>query len=302
MEKLLRRTLGEDITLITRLTEDSMPVLADVGRLEQVLVNVAVNARDAMPDGGTLTIDTDAVTVDEHYAAQHPGVSIGRYMRLRVSDTGTGMSPETLQRAFEPFFTTKPKGQGTGLGLATIYGIITQAGGHAQIYSEVGHGTTIGALLPITEQNTTTTGGTAAAALPGAGESILLVEDDDGLRALTERVLHRNGYTVASARTAAEARALAETVDRLDLLLTDVVLPDQPGPDLAATLHEHRLSLRVVYMSGYAESILAARGTLPAGAVLLQKPVSAHHLLSVIARELRAGIAAEPGVSGAARR
>ena len=153
VEKLLRRTLGEDITLVTHLTDEPCPVKADVGRLEQVLVNLAVNARDAMPNGGTLTIDTDAVTVDEHYAAQHPGLQAGRYMRLRVSDTGTGMSKATLERAFEPFFTTKPKGQGTGLGLATIYGIITQAGGHAQIYSEPGHGTTVTALLPVTDEH-----------------------------------------------------------------------------------------------------------------------------------------------------
>ena len=138
IEKLLRRTLGEDITLVTRLTDGSCLVKADIGRLEQVLVNLAVNARDAMPNGGTLTIDTDAITVDDHYASQHPGLHPGRYMRLRVSDTGTGMSKDTLERAFEPFFTTKPKGRGTGLGLATIYGIITQAGGHAQIYSEPG--------------------------------------------------------------------------------------------------------------------------------------------------------------------
>jgi PAS domain S-box-containing protein len=297
VEKLLRRTLGEDITLTTRLTEDSAPVLADVGRLEQVLVNVAVNARDAMPNGGTLTIDTDAVTVDEHYAAQHPGVRTGQYMRLAVSDTGTGMDQETLERAFEPFFTTKPKGQGTGLGLATIYGIIAQAGGHAQLYSELGHGTTIAALLPVTEQNADTAARTSMRVRPGAGETILLVEDDEGLRALTERVLDRNGYRVRSARTAAEALTLAATADVLDLLLTDVVLPDMHGPDMVTAVHRELPGLRVVYMSGYAESILAARGTLPAGAILLQKPVSAQHLLTVIARELRAGRPAPSAVA-----
>ncbi|GAA3962414.1 hypothetical protein Aau02nite_55560 [Amorphoplanes auranticolor] len=297
VEKLLRRTLGEDITLVTRLTEDSSPVLADVGRLEQVLVNVAVNARDAMPGGGTLTIDTDAVTVDEHYAAQHPGVRTGQYMRLAVSDTGTGMDKETLDRAFEPFFTTKPKGQGTGLGLATIYGIIAQAGGHAQLYSELGHGTTIAALLPVTEQTAVTAARTSLTVRPGAGETILLVEDDEGLRALTERVLDRNGYRVRSARTAADALALATTADVPDLLLTDVVLPDMHGPDMVAAVHRELPGLRVVYMSGYAESILAARGTLPTGAVLLQKPVSAQHLLSVIARELRTGRTAPAAVA-----
>jgi PAS domain S-box-containing protein len=289
VEKLLRRTLGEDITLITRLAEESRPVKADVGRLEQVLVNLAVNARDAMPRGGTLTIDTDEATVDDHYTAQHPGVRTGRYMRLRVSDTGTGMSKATLERAFEPFFTTKPTGQGTGLGLATIYGIITQAGGQAQIYSELGHGTTVAALLPITEERVEPVAATAAAPVPGAGQRILLVEDDDSLRALTERILDRNGYTVLSAATAAEAQELAGADDGIDLLLSDVVMPDMHGPDLALALLEDRPRLPVVFMSGYAETILAARSTLAPGAVLLNKPVSADELLSTIARGLKAG-------------
>jgi hypothetical protein len=287
MSEIFERSLGTGVSVVTEFEVDGCIVEADPAQLESAILNVAVNARDAMPNGGTLTIDTEVVTVDEHYAAQHPGVGTGRYMRLAVSDTGTGMTRETLERAFEPFFTTKPKGQGTGLGLATIYGIITQAGGHAQIYSEPGRGTTIGALLPITDQCAGPPAQATKAPLPGAGETILLVEDDEGLCALIERVLQRHGYTVRAARTAAGARALAGSVRDLDLLLTDVVLPDMQGPDMVALLHEEQPALRVVYMSGYAESILAARGTLPAGAILLQKPVSAHHLLDVISRELR---------------
>jgi PAS domain S-box-containing protein len=289
VEKLLRRTLGEDITLKTRLTEKSHLIKANVGRLEQILINLAVNARDAMPDGGTLTIDTDDVLVDDHYSAQHPGTVNGHYMRLRVSDTGTGMSKATLERAFEPFFTTKPTGQGTGLGLATIYGIITQAGGQAQIYSELGHGTTVAALLPITEDPAQADEAKPAASVPGTGQKILLVEDDDSLRALTERILYRNGYTVLSAATAAAARDLAGATDDIDLLLSDVVMPDMHGPDLALMLCADRPSLRVIFMSGYAETVLAARNTLPDGAVLLNKPVSAHQLLSTMSRELQAG-------------
>ncbi|MCA2213180.1 ATP-binding protein [Jidongwangia harbinensis] len=288
VEKLLRRTLGEDVTLVTRLTAAPEPIKADVGRLEQVLVNLAVNARDAMARGGTLTIDTDAVTVDDHYAAQHPGVRSGRYMRLRVSDTGTGMSRATLERAFEPFFTTKPKGQGTGLGLATIYGIITQAGGHAQIYSEPGHGTTVAALLPVVDEAAAAAVAPVAAPAPGTGETVLLVEDDDSLRALTERILQRNGYTVVSAGTGAEALELAGDLDTLDLLLTDVVMPDMQGPELAVAMCAGRPALPVIYMSGYAETILAARSTLPENAMLLSKPVSAHQLLAAIPRALRA--------------
>jgi PAS domain S-box-containing protein len=286
VEKLLRRTLGEDITLITELTDDSRPIKADAGRLEQVLVNLAVNARDAMPTGGTLTIDTDMIMVDAHFAAHHPGLRIGRYVRLRVSDTGSGMSKATLERAFEPFFTTKPKGHGTGLGLATIYGIITQLGGHAQIYSEPGHGTTFAALLPVTDETTGHSEPAADDDPGGAGETILLVEDNDSLRTLTERILDRHGYIVLSAATADEARAFVAAHPVIDLLLTDVVMPDLHGPALAAEIQRERPGLPVIYMSGYAESILAARGALPDDVMLLHKPVSARDLLAAIPRVL----------------
>jgi PAS domain S-box-containing protein len=287
VEKMLRRTLGEDVALITRLTPQPAPIKADAGRLEQVLVNLAVNARDAMPTGGTLTIDTDLVTVDTHVAAQHPGLRAGRFMRLRVSDTGAGMSQATLDRAFEPFFTTKPTGQGTGLGLATIYGIITQAGGHAQIYSELGHGTTFTGYLPVTEEPAGDDTEPTMSHLGGSGQTILLVEDNDSLRVLTERVLQRNGYTVVSASTAAEAQRIAAGSHDIDLLLTDVVMPDMHGPALASAIQRDHPGMPVVYMSGYAESILAARSALPDGVVLLHKPVSAHQLLSTIPRVMR---------------
>ncbi|MFI5908149.1 ATP-binding protein [Dactylosporangium sp. NPDC051541] len=287
LESLLRRALGEDITLVTDRTAEPWPVRADAGRLEQVLLNLAVNARDAMPGGGTLTIDTAPVTIDERYAGRHPGVRPGRYMRLRVGDTGTGMSKATLERAFEPFFTTKPKGHGTGLGLATIYGIITQAGGHAQISSALGKGTTITALLPAADATAEPDAAPAGRHRPGAGETILLVEDDDSLRAITERVLQRDGYTVLSATTAADAQRLATACDRLDLLLTDVILPDRHGPALAAAVHTVHPGVPVIYLSGYTETILATRSTIPAGAALLSKPVSAEQLLHTVARALR---------------
>jgi PAS domain S-box-containing protein len=294
VEKLLRRTLGADITLTTELTDHSSPIKADAGRLEQVLVNLAVNARDAMPTGGTLTIDTDVITVDAHFAAHHPGLRTGRYMRLRVSDTGSGMSKETLERAFEPFFTTKPKGQGTGLGLATIYGIITQAAGHAQIYSEPGHGTTFAALLPVTDETTDDNAQTAADEPDGTGETILLVEDNDSLRAITERILDRHSYNVLSAATAAQARTFTATHPAIDLLLTDVVMPDLHGPALAAEIQRERPGLPIIYMSGYAESILAARSAMPDDVILLHKPVSAHELLTAIRRTLHLTRATTP--------
>ncbi|WP_432826640.1 ATP-binding protein [Dactylosporangium sp. CA-092794] len=298
IETLLRRALGEDVNLVTELAAQSWPVKVDPGRLEQVLVNLAVNARDAMPGGGTLTIETEAVVVDAHYAAQHPGLRPGRYMQVRVGDTGTGMSREVLERAFEPFFTTKPKGQGTGLGLATIYGIITQAGGHARIYSEPGHGTTVTALLPATEDTADTAGAPAAARPHGSGETILLVEDDESLRALTERILQRSGYTVLSAGTVDDARRLATAHARIDLLLTDVILPDLHGPALADEIRAVHPGVRVVYTSGYTETILASRGTMPPGATLLTKPVSAGQLLDAIGRELGIAFPGRPSVAG----
>jgi CheY-like chemotaxis protein len=213
-------------------------------------------------------------------------------MRLRVSDTGAGMSKETLNRAFEPFFTTKPKGQGTGLGLATIYGIISHAGGHAQIYSELGHGTTVAALLPVTDATARPDAAPVTINHQGAGEHVLLVEDDDSLRELTERILHRAGYTVLPAASAADAQRIAADHPGIDLLLTDVVLPDLHGPAVHDLVRAAHPAVRVVYMSGYTETILAERSTLPAGATVLNKPVSGDLLLSTVARTLRGDHAA----------
>jgi CheY-like chemotaxis protein len=300
---MLRRTLGEDIQLQTRQATDLSPIKADPGQLDQILVNLAVNARDAMPTGGTLVIETDNVVVDEDHAATHPGARAGRYVRLRVSDTGTGMSPATLERAFEPFFTTKPKGQGTGLGLATIYGIITEAGGHAEIYSEPGIGTTVTALLPATaETPATAEPETDAAALPGHGETVLIVEDEERLRALTERILGRHGYQIITAADGPEALTVAAAhPGPLDLLLTDVVMPHMLGHELAQRILDGRPGLPVIYMSGYAESVLTAHKTLPAGVTLLSKPVNETALLKAI-RQVLDGTRPRPTTTTAADR
>ncbi|NJC82903.1 ATP-binding protein [Planosporangium mesophilum] len=286
IEKMLRRTLGEDIELRTRLRADS-PVKVDPGQIGQVLVNLAVNARDAMPAGGILVIDTDNLAIDEHYAAHHPGARLGAYVRLRVSDTGTGMSPDTVERAFEPFFTTKPVGQGTGLGLATLYGIVTQAGGYAQIYSEPGVGTTVTVLLPATSDTTPSGETVTAAPRQGRGETVLVVEDEDNLRALTERILTRNNYHVITAANGAEALAVArQHAGPIDLLLTDVVMPQMLGHDLARELLASHPDLRVVYMSGYAEPLLTIQKTMPSEVSLLSKPIQADVLLNAINRAL----------------
>jgi hypothetical protein len=287
IEKMLRRTLGEDIELRTQLRAD-LPLKVDPGQIGQVLVNLAVNARDAMPTGGILVIDTDNLAIDdEHYAAHHPGARLGAYVRLRVSDTGAGMSPDTVERAFEPFFTTKPVGQGTGLGLATIYGIVTQAGGYAQICSEPGIGTTVTVLLPATSDSTPSGEAVIVAPRQGRGETVLVVEDEDNLRALTERILTRNNYQVITAANGAEALAVArQHAGPIDLLLTDVVMPQMLGHDLAQELLASRPDLRVVYMSGYAEPLLTTQKTMPSEVSLLSKPVQVAVLLNAVSRAL----------------
>jgi PAS domain S-box-containing protein len=274
VEPLLRRTVGEHIDLVTSLDADLWSVLADRGHLEQVLVNLVVNARDALPGGGKLAIDTANVLVDEAYAAHRPGLAPGRYARLRVSDTGTGMDSETLARVFEPFFTTKPTGQGTGLGLATVYGLITQAGGHPELYSEPGLGTTFSGLLPATEETAETVRRPEASSVgPTHGETVLVVEDEPSLRDMVDRILTRHGYSVRNATTADDALQQAGNLDQpVDLLLTDVVMPVMLGREVAARVQAIRPDTPVLYMSGYAQDLLDAQGTLEPDADLLEKP------------------------------
>jgi signal transduction histidine kinase len=287
LEQLLRRTLGEHITLNITPADDLWPVMADAGQLEQVLVNLAVNARDAMPGGGKLTIDTANITVDETYAEGRPGLKPGRYTRLRVSDTGTGMPPAVLARVFEPFFTTKPAGKGTGLGLATFYGIITGAGGHAQIYSEPGLGTTVTGLLPATSEEAVTSEAPPAVPPGGRGETILLVEDEASLQELASRILTRSGYKVCMALTASQAPSIAgDTSQPIDLLLTDVVMPEMLGNEVARRVHAVRPALPVLYMSGYAQPILDTHGAFANQIDLLEKPFTEATLLTRVRRAI----------------
>ncbi|MGO9447157.1 MAG: ATP-binding protein [Solirubrobacteraceae bacterium] len=291
VEQLLRRTLGEHVELHSSLADDLRPVLADPGQLEQILVNLAVNARDAMPDGGTLRIDTANMEIDEDYAASRPELSPGPHVRLRVSDTGVGMPPETAQRAFDPFFTTKPPGQGTGLGLATVYGIVQQAGGRAQIYSEIGVGTTFTVLLPATEQASAPEESQSDSQPARGEETILLVEDEQALREVTRRILTGAGYRVIVAANGPEALETADTHSGpIDLVLSDVIMPQMPGPQMVAQLLAQRPSVRVLLMSGFAQPILDAGGHLDEGMTLIEKPFSGPTLLAKIAQILeRAG-------------
>ena len=281
VEKLLRRTLGEHIELIIETEPGLWPVLADPGQVEQVLVNLAVNARDAMPGGGRLTIEAGNVIADEAYVTDRPGLQAGRYTRLRVCDTGTGMDKDVLARVFEPFYTTKPPGQGTGLGLATVYGIITRAGGYAQIYSEPGLGTTVTALLPATEAPVSSAGPQAPVAALGHGETVLLVEDERSLKELGVRILTRNGYRVYAAATPHDAhRYASDPAQPVDVLLTDVVMPDMLGNELAALVREARPGLPVLFMSGYARPILDVQGAVEPDIDLLEKPFTEAGLLA----------------------
>ena len=284
---MLRRTLGEHIDLVALAGPDLWPVMIDPGQLSQVLTNLAVNSRDAMPKGGTLTIDVANVEVDLAYAAARPTLKPGRYVRLRVSDTGAGMDKKTLDHVFEPFFTTKPRGQGTGLGLATIYGIVTQAGGNIDVYSESGLGTRVSVLLPATDQTMIAAVEVTPPVSARASETVLVVEDSDDLREIVERILSGSGYNVMVAPNGLAAIDLArEHVGHIDLLLTDVIMPHMQGNDLAARMIESRPDIRVLYMSGFAQPAFGTTGK--PDLVLLDKPFNEPTLLARVRQTLEA--------------
>jgi PAS domain S-box-containing protein len=275
VEELLRRTIGADVLLSTELAPDIRPVLMDPGQVEQVLMNVAVNARDAMTRGGTLRIETTNIDVDVDFEAP-----ASPYVRLRISDTGRGMSAEVLDRAFEPFYTTKPEGMGTGLGLATVYGIVSQAGGSVTARSRLGVGTTLTILLPATEEIAVPVVEAPAVRHRGNGETVLVVEDEDALRAVTERILIGHGYQVLVAADGVEAVALAGSHDgEISLLVTDVVMPKMAGNEVADRIRAARPGTEVLFMSGYARNDLASRSLLDGDVHLIEKPFTAEALL-----------------------
>jgi len=292
MDKMLERLIGEDIEVQTILDPNLDAVKADPGQMEQVILNFCINARDAMPEGGSLTIETKNVDVDELQAAPHFPVKAGRYVRLNVSDTGAGMDKETMSHVFEPFFTTKGPEKGTGLGLATVYGIVEQSGGHVCVYSEPGQGSTFSVYLPAAvAQEQPQELVSKPAELARGTETILLVEDAAPLRAMTRELLENGGYTVLEAADGHQAMRICEEFDgNISLLVTDVVLPKIQGPALAQKLTEAKTGLKVLYISGYADSIVSG-GVLKAGSAFLQKPFSADDL----ARKVREVLDAQPG-------
>ena len=296
LDKMLRRIIGEDIELVTLLEEKLGRVKIDPGQIEQVIFNLAVNARDAMPSGGKLIIETTNVELDKEYARTHIGVVPGRYVRLSVSDTGFGMSQEISEKVFEPFFTTKDKGKGTGLGLSTVYGIVRQSGGNIWVYSEPGHGTTFKIYLPrVEEELDTLHGRDETDSLPRGTETVLLVEDEPSVRNLAHHLLHQQGYKVLEATNGEEAlRVNQEHVgETIHLLLTDVVMPQMGGKELADQLKILRPGIKVLYASGYTDDAIVHHGVLEPGTHFLQKPFSlktlSHKVREVLDREIKMG-------------
>ena len=290
IHQMLQRTLGAHIELVTSLAPDLWSVVGDRGQFEQILVNLAVNARDAMPDGGVLRIETENLAIVDTTATALQ-VEPGAHVRLRVSDTGIGMTPEVVERAFEPFFTTKVDGAGSGLGLATVYGIVTQSGGDAYLESFPFGGTTFSALFPASEAAAGHPDEVPAVLHPRGAETILVVEDEQAVRELTQRILLRHGYRVITARNGVEALALAKShPGTIDLLLTDVVMPQMLGHEVAQRFMELRPDSRVLFMSGYAQPMVDARYQIDASA-LVQKPFTAPAVLTKVREALDAVVA-----------
>jgi len=271
--------IGEDIELAITLSPDLGAVRADVGQLEQVLMNLAVNARDAMPTGGRLTIETANVEHDPDYARDQEAAAVRRFAMLAVSDTGCGMDEATKARIFEPFFTTKEPGKGTGLGLATVYGIVNQAGGFIWVYSEPDQGTSFKVYLPEVDATAERPTAVPGARVPGGTETVLLVEDAAAVRAVTKQVLERQGYKVLEAADGEAALQLAQRHrGPIDLLLTDVVMPRLSGRELAGQFARLRPDTRVLYASGYTDDSVVRHGILESGTAYLQKPFSPESL------------------------
>ncbi|MGB9464367.1 MAG: ATP-binding protein, partial [Candidatus Acidiferrum sp.] len=285
LDKLLGRLMGEHIEMVTRCGANVGNVKADPAQIEQVIMNLVVNARDAMPKGGRLMVETFNVELDSTYARDHVTVKPGPYVMLAVSDTGMGMSPETVAHIFEPFYTTKESGQGTGLGLSTVYGIVKQSGGYIWVYSEPGKGTTFKVYLPrVTEKLESKP---EVVELPTAGkgsETILLVEDEEAVRELASRILTAKGYSVVAAKSAKEAEEFSEKHAReIHLLLTDIIMPGTSGRELARRITARHPRTHVLYMSGYTDNVLAEGGVLEAGVSFLQKPFTP----AVLAQKVR---------------
>jgi two-component system cell cycle sensor histidine kinase/response regulator CckA len=286
VDRMIRRIIGEHIELVTVPGDGLRAVMVDSGQIEQALLNLVINARDAMPSGGVLTIETCNAVFDQDYADAHVGASVGSHVVLAITDTGIGISKETRAHIFEPFFTTKDRGKGTGLGLASVFGIVKQSGGHIWFYSEPGKGTTFKLCFPSLRESHRPEAprGSDGELAPRGSETILLVEDDAQLRTMARAILIRQGYQVLDAADGAEALILsARFSGEIALLLTDVVMPRMSGRDLATELEQSRPNMRVLFMSGYTDNAIVRNGVLERGLFFLQKPITPN----ILARKVR---------------
>ena len=286
--KMMQRLIGENIELSTVFKAGKSEIEADRGQLEQILMNLVVNARDAMPQGGKLTIETDHVDLDEEYVRMHPQVQPGSYVMLSISDTGVGMNEETRHRIFEPFFTTKKDGAGTGMGLSTVYGIVKQSGGNIWVYSEIDMGTTVKIYLPkVSKKNPAREEEWSTRVIPRGDETILAVEDEELVRQQIYRILSGAGYTVLTAGSGEEALQVGQQHgDQIDMLLTDVVMPGMNGRQLADHFLTGDPEIKVLYMSGYTDNVIASHGVLEGGIALIPKPFSADVLATAVRQKL----------------
>jgi CheY-like chemotaxis protein len=281
---MLRRLIGEDVQLVTTLDPNLWPVRCDAGQIEQVLMNLAVNARDAMPGGGKLTIETQNIDLDAESVTGQSVAAAGPYVMISMTDNGAGIPPEIQSRIFDPFFTTKGPGKGTGLGLATVYGVLKQNGGHIAVYSEFGLGTTFKVYLPRTEVNTNGGSHVTQKGLAIRGtETILLVEDEEGVRRLARTILTTHGYSVMEAEGGEQALTLVRDYPgRIDLLVTDVVMPGMGGRLVAEQVKALHPEVRVLFMSGYTDDAVVRHGILVEGVHFLQKPFSPNALVTKV--------------------
>jgi hypothetical protein len=283
-QKLVHRLVGEDVEIVTQLANGGCPSEVDVGQVEQAIMNLAVNARDAMPNGGKLVIETSVVECDESFTTQHPGMKPGAYVMIAVSDDGIGMDAATASRIFEPFFTTKPPGKGTGLGLSIVFGVMRQHGGHVWVYSEPGLGTTFKLYFPLAKSAVVASIPKAIRALPRGHETILLVEDETSVMTLVASMLRRCGYEVLTASRPSEALVICAKHEKpIDMLITDVIMPEMNGRDLAERVIAMRTNLKVLYMSGYTDNVVLNHG-LRSDTAFLQKPI----MPDALARKVRA--------------
>ena len=289
MDALLQGTLGETIQLKTILAENTWPVRADPTQLENALLNLAINARDAMPDGGKMTVETANVTLDDSYAGQNPGADPGDYVMVAVGDTGVGMPPEILDHAFEPFFTTKEVGKGTGLGLSMVYGFVKQSKGYIKAYSEPGHGSVVKLYLPSAEgdEKTLIAKPATGEVIIGGDETILVVEDDSEVRETAVGLLEELGYRVVEAEDGPSALRVLDAHPDVGLLFTDVIMPGgMNGPELADEVRRRRPGMKVLYTSGYTEDGIVRNGMLEAGVTLLGKPFQKNEMAAKVRRVL----------------